>query len=175
MGGGYSGGREGGGRCEMMVIDCCLMPPACIILCIILCPCQHLQQSTGCQFQCSAGEWYCLGGRSRHALWLGGGSTLHWAGRTTLKRGSDSFSPSGVHYQLPMGWICVSVVGWGAGRGLLITPWTTHLLHCAMSVKRRLKYISELKSSLHQPQSSTPTNVGVDPCYHLEMAVVTQG
>ena len=113
MGGGYSGGREGGGRCEMMVIDCCLMPPACIILCIILCPCQHLQQSTGCQFQCSAGEWYCLGGRSRHALWLGGGSTLHWAGRTTLKRGSDSFSPSGVHYQLPMGWICVSVVGWG--------------------------------------------------------------
>ena len=121
MGGGYSGGREGGGRCEMMVIDCCLMPPACIILCIILCPCQHLQQSTGCQFQCSAGEWYCLGGRSRHALWLGGGSTLHWAGRTTLKRGSDSFSPSGMHYQLPMGWICVSVVGWGAGRGLLIT------------------------------------------------------
>ena len=153
MGGGYSGGREGGGRCEMMVIDCCLMPPACIILCIILCPCQHLQQSTGCQFQCSAGEWYCLGGRSRHALWLGGGSTLHWAGRTTLKRGSDSFSPSGVHYQLPMGWICVSVVGWGAGRGLLITTWTTHLLHRAMSVKRRLRYMSEPKSSLHQPQS----------------------
>ena len=31
---GYSGGREVGGRCEMMVIDCCLMPPACIILCL---------------------------------------------------------------------------------------------------------------------------------------------
>ena len=174
MGGGYSGGREGGGRCEMMVIDCCLMPPACIILCL----CQHLQQSTGCQFQCSAGEWYCLGGRSRHALWLGGGSTLHWAGRTTLKRGSDSFSPSGVHYQLPMGWICVSVVGWGAGRGLLITTWTTHLLHCAMSVKRRLRYMFDLKSSLHQPQSYQVPHrqmSGVDPCYHLEMAVVTQG
>ena len=55
----------------MMVIDCCLMPPACIILC----QCQACNTQLGGNISVVL----LLGGGSDPPLWFSTGSSLHWA------------------------------------------------------------------------------------------------
>ena len=75
------------GRVEMMVIDCCLMPPACIILC----------QCQACNSQ--------LGGNISVVLLLGGGGTRPCGFRLVAPCIGRSLLPSGKWFLLTF-WIC---------------------------------------------------------------------